>query len=309
MSWWDYGHIITYVAHRIPNANPFQAGIVENNATDGASRFFLATEESDGYRNLQNMGSRYVMIDNQMATGKFVPIQKWVSDTQYWYAQIAFNITSGYQVPIIVDSPKFQSCMLSRLYYDDCNGMSHFRLVYESPGSYYVSTKIADLNSYQQGYGYVPFSDRYFIPSENYTEMYDLYINTISPMPLSQSDMSQFFYDSRPPVKYVKTYEVVKGATITGTAPANESVTATVTLGIANRTFNYTQTVKADASGMFAIVVPYSTDAMQGEGYSSDVSPRSQYTITCGNSTATVAVPERAVMNGETVQVSQSLQG
>jgi len=29
MSWWDYGHIITYWAHRIPNANPFQAGIGE----------------------------------------------------------------------------------------------------------------------------------------------------------------------------------------------------------------------------------------------------------------------------------------
>ena len=26
MSWWDYGHMITYIAKRIPNANPFQAG-------------------------------------------------------------------------------------------------------------------------------------------------------------------------------------------------------------------------------------------------------------------------------------------
>jgi len=28
MSWWDYGHMITYIAKRIPNANPFQAGVV-----------------------------------------------------------------------------------------------------------------------------------------------------------------------------------------------------------------------------------------------------------------------------------------
>ena len=27
MSWWDYGHMITYIAQRIPNANPFQAGV------------------------------------------------------------------------------------------------------------------------------------------------------------------------------------------------------------------------------------------------------------------------------------------
>ncbi len=26
MSWWDYGHMITYIAQRIPNANPFQSG-------------------------------------------------------------------------------------------------------------------------------------------------------------------------------------------------------------------------------------------------------------------------------------------
>ena len=27
MSWWDYGHMITYIAKRIPNANPFQSGV------------------------------------------------------------------------------------------------------------------------------------------------------------------------------------------------------------------------------------------------------------------------------------------
>jgi dolichyl-diphosphooligosaccharide--protein glycosyltransferase len=27
MSWWDYGHYITTIASRIPNNNPFQAGV------------------------------------------------------------------------------------------------------------------------------------------------------------------------------------------------------------------------------------------------------------------------------------------
>ena len=31
MSWWDYGHLITYIAKRIPNANPFQAGVAGPN--------------------------------------------------------------------------------------------------------------------------------------------------------------------------------------------------------------------------------------------------------------------------------------
>jgi oligosaccharyl transferase (archaeosortase A-associated) len=309
MSWWDYGHIIEYVAHRIPNANPFQAGIIENNGTDGSAKFFLATDESDGYRNLQDMGSKYVMIDNQMATGKFQAIQKWVNDEQYWNAQVVLNLSSTYQVPLIVDSSKYKSSMMSRLYYDDCNGMSHFRLVYESPGDYYVSTKLADLNQYQQGYVGVPYSAQYLISSDNYSEMFDKYANTIGPAMVYADDYSQFVYDSRPPVKFVKTYEVVKGATITGSAPANSTVTASVKLGIASRTFNYTQSTTADANGKYAMIVPYATDAMKGDGYTSDVTPLSQYTLTSGNTTTTVAVPERAVANGETIQVSENLQG
>ncbi len=74
MSWWDYGHDIEYVAHRAPNANPFQAGILENGGNDGSCKFFLATDEADGYRNLQNLGSKYVMIDLEMATTKFAAI-------------------------------------------------------------------------------------------------------------------------------------------------------------------------------------------------------------------------------------------
>ena len=27
MSWWDYGHLITTIGKRIPNANPFQQGV------------------------------------------------------------------------------------------------------------------------------------------------------------------------------------------------------------------------------------------------------------------------------------------
>jgi hypothetical protein len=42
---------------------------------------------------------------------------------------------------------------------------------------------------------------------------------------------------------------------------------------------------------------------MKGEGYSSDVTPLSQYIISYGNTTRTAAVPEHAVINGETVNI------
>ncbi|MFO7967199.1 MAG: hypothetical protein R6U44_06340, partial [Archaeoglobaceae archaeon] len=34
MSWWDYGHWIETIAHRIPNANPFQQGIGKKDSSD-----------------------------------------------------------------------------------------------------------------------------------------------------------------------------------------------------------------------------------------------------------------------------------
>jgi dolichyl-diphosphooligosaccharide--protein glycosyltransferase len=301
MSWWDYGHIITYIAHRIPNANPFQQGILENNGTDGSSRFFLATGEAEGYRNLQDMGSRYVLIDNPMATGKFGAIETWADDTADWLQLRGFNL-SGYALPLVMDSDKFKSSMMSRLYYDDGDNMSHFRLVYQSPGAYYVSTKLGELAAYQPGSAYVPFGDRTFNPSENYSLQHILYQSTIN-MSQVPGTSTQFFYDSRPPVKYVKAYEVVRGAVITGHAPAGSSVTTSMDLGIGDRTFTYTRSTTADADGIYTMTVSYATDAMKGDGYSSDVTPLSGYTISYENTTKTTVVPEHAVINGETINV------
>ncbi|PSQ32844.1 dolichyl-diphosphooligosaccharide--protein glycosyltransferase, partial [Halobacteriales archaeon SW_12_69_24] len=41
MSWWDYGHWITQMSERIPNANPFQQG------ADRAANFLLSQSEEE----------------------------------------------------------------------------------------------------------------------------------------------------------------------------------------------------------------------------------------------------------------------
>ncbi|HMK48197.1 MAG TPA: oligosaccharyl transferase, archaeosortase A system-associated [Methanocella sp.] len=293
MSWWDYGHIITYVAHRIPNANPFQAGINENNSTEGSAPFFLATSEDKGYKNLQDMGSKYVVIDNPMATGKFTAITVWANDQDGWYSTI--NIpTFGQNLTPPVDSQKFKDSMMNRLYYDDADQMSHFRLVYESPGSYYIGVKLLYMDSYQIN----PYAQA---TNDNYTQAFGIYANFINPAPASQ-DSTLVGYDSRPPVKYVKIYEVVKGATITGQASPGAKVTANLTLSTDGRKFPYTQTTTADQSGSYSMIVPYATTAMNGTGYSSDVSPVGKYTLTVGNTTTPVEVPESAIQNGGTIK-------
>ena len=81
MSWWDYGHMITYIAKRIPNANPFQQGVA---GPDGAAAYFVATDEENASRILDHLGTRYVVTDILMAdiiTGKFHAMATWYNST------------------------------------------------------------------------------------------------------------------------------------------------------------------------------------------------------------------------------------
>jgi dolichyl-diphosphooligosaccharide--protein glycosyltransferase len=72
MSWWDYGYFIMEVAHRIPNANPGQARVVE------AGQFFTAQNESSANEIADELGTKYVMIDYAMATpSKFYAMAEW----------------------------------------------------------------------------------------------------------------------------------------------------------------------------------------------------------------------------------------
>jgi len=64
LSWWDYGHWITQVAHRVPVTNPFQQQV------GAASRFFIDGKEIEGVE--------YVVIDESMVTGKFYAMLLWL---------------------------------------------------------------------------------------------------------------------------------------------------------------------------------------------------------------------------------------
>jgi len=57
MSWWDYGHWITQISHRVPVSNPFQQHAIE------AGEFFVLGKEVEGVK--------YVIVDIPMYTGKY----------------------------------------------------------------------------------------------------------------------------------------------------------------------------------------------------------------------------------------------
>ncbi|MCZ7394920.1 MAG: oligosaccharyl transferase, archaeosortase A system-associated [Candidatus Methanoperedens sp.] len=269
MSWWDYGHIITYWAHRIPNANPFQAGIGGGSAhVPGASSFLTAKSEEEANSVLNALGingkpgARYIMSNAYMAYGIMDVFGIWNEDYGY-RIQIQTN-----QGPQVVPSSKYYDTMEAKLHIFDGNGLKNYRFVHESP-----------INPYTQG--------------GNEEQWYKYVYNTL-------------LYGGKIPVEnsgLVKVFEYVKGAKITGNAPPNTTVTLTNTIKTnIGRTINYSQTTTSN--GTYEFTVPYSTlGPIPGETQF-DTKPAGPYTVTVGNVSKQIEVSEKDVLEGNTVTLN-----
>jgi asparagine N-glycosylation enzyme membrane subunit Stt3 len=134
MSWWDYGHMITWIAHRIPNANPFQQGIGGPIGSDnpGACVFLLAATEADANKVADTLGVRYVISDYMMADiwnslyNKYGAMTVWAGDPQR-YSSLAYYYTTVEARLHMFDgaSANVDGTIIPAL--------AHYRLVHESP--------------------------------------------------------------------------------------------------------------------------------------------------------------------------------
>lgn len=126
MSWWDYGHIITYYAHRIPTANPFQSGIGSKDAA-GASSFLTAKTEGSATKVLQDIGDvRYVITNSYMAYEIMGVFGVWAGDAPYF---TNVRTSKGDQV---LPARTYYDNMASRLHIFDGSGLKNYRMVHES---------------------------------------------------------------------------------------------------------------------------------------------------------------------------------
>jgi dolichyl-phosphooligosaccharide-protein glycotransferase len=298
MSWWDYGHMITFIAKRIPNANPFQQGVA---GPDGAAAYFVATDEEAADRILDHDGTRYVVTDilmDDLLTGKFHAMATWYNSTagiapfarsfyvpagsngtQYEYAMF---IRQDYYLTMVSRLHNFDGSMTapSRVFYAEYADPSLAGTQYPvmARGSQMNATEAlqkaeqfnanasagthAGIFSYSLAYPVetVPALRHYRLVHESPTNVYDS--ATLN-------------------VKFVKVFEYVKGAHIKGTGII--SVPLVTDTG---RHFTYRQ---ESINGEF--IVPYSTS---GNPYG--VRAGGKYTIE--GSGQTFDVPESAVMDG-----------
>jgi dolichyl-phosphooligosaccharide-protein glycotransferase len=180
MSWWDYGHYITFVSKRIPNANPFQHGVAGPN---GAAAFFLQENEADADTIMDNVGTRYIITDIEMDTGKFWAMATWydpdVGGAPYMNKIRDQSGNEGY-----IYAEEYFNTMVSRLhnfdgsmaepdetYHFENNGktysymtlsplkpvaaLQHYRLVHESDTNVFANKAVGDLK-YVKIFEYVP---------------------------------------------------------------------------------------------------------------------------------------------------------
>ncbi|KQC14847.1 MAG: hypothetical protein APR56_02980 [Methanosaeta sp. SDB] len=314
MSWWDYGHWIETIGHRIPNANPFQQGIgSKETGKPGSSPFFLAQNEAEAEAVLAGLdenrspysSTRYVITDVEMAMGKFHAIAAWSNVPPGVYQ---FNHWQDGQSIMLYTSDYFKT-MVARLHFFDgteaevqeawtvalrSDGQGGISVEPQKRSSNYQELLDSANESLERGYAAA------LIVSQS---------PVMTPVPLEALGHYRLVHESQSSVttsgqKYVKIFEHVPGATITGSASPGTEVAISVPITTnQGRTFEYRQSTVADSNGEFSLVVPYSTEGPVDWSTNFDTGPLGPYTLRVGSVQYDVRVPEGAVISGSSINI------
>lgn len=262
MSWWDYGHWITFVSERIPNANPFQRGVAGD---VGAAAFFVTQSEDWAKHIADTLGVKYIMTDVLMDTGKFGPMATWFNRSAGItpYQEVFFTPvdTEGNLQSVTVYTPEYFGTMQSRLHNFDCSMAEPSTVMYIEyrDGDLYdlpypLATNAAEM-TYEEALAAVKQYNNNALPG------YHAKIITpgIATAPVEVDALRYFRLIHESPsqgitgeydIKYVKIFEYVQGAIIQGEGTIEADIVTNT-----GRTFTYSQKSK---DGVF--VVPYSSE-------------------------------------------------
>jgi len=298
MSWWDYGHLITYIAKRIPNANPFQQGVAGD---IGSAAFFVSNSEEHSNAILDKLGTRYVITDIEMDSGKFPAMATWYNPSLAAdpYMKTMYIPDPNYPnrlEPRLLNTQQYYLTIISRLHNFDgsMTPANHvYYLEYVDTGITNVSfpvitnavlTNASDASQRAgqfnrkapDGYHAIALSSSLVDPVED--------VPALRHYRLIHESPSNALSVKLPDLKYVKVFEYVKGAHIRGTGIIELNLVSNT-----GRNFTYRQ---ESVNGEF--IVPFSTtDNPYG------VKATGRYRIS--GSGQEFDVPESAVMMGNRI--------
>jgi len=315
MSVWDAGHWITFFAQRIPITNPFQDHL---GGPYGTAAFFLNSNETKANSILENLGGKYVITDSKMAVDTFTNLVPWQSNSvdispyiKYFLKPDTHDATK-LNIVHKFDDGYFQT-MVVRLHNFDGSMTIPGTVNYVQ---YEIRQPAATETSDIQGFARIIMNEQFIESSRldnstpiieegpellptRYTNVYsDLPNRTVQVLPAlhqyrlvheSLDDASvKSFPESDPitlaDIKYVKIFEFVKGAQISG-----EGIIELPVITNTGRTFVYRQ---ESENGQF--IVPYPTS---GSPY--DVRATAEYHIV--GTSRYITVTENDVVEGNRV--------
>ncbi|RQD81097.1 MAG: oligosaccharyl transferase, archaeosortase A system-associated [Methanocalculus sp. MSAO_Arc2] len=296
MSWWDYGHWITFVSKRIPHANPFQRG------ARSSANFFMETDGDAASAQLDELGIRYVVTDIEMTVGKFWAMATWydpVNATDNFQKRLFYEDSerTGSYSAVQLQRESYYQTMIQRLHvYDGSAMMPRDILVVQSAPAeavglrdapYPVITEVVRVGSMDEAEVAIAEFEA-TAPAGHTAEILSSEMFTPS-TELDALDRFRLVYESPTNVlseggdlKYVKIFEFVSGAVLQGEGMIEVPIETNT-----GRTFTYRQ---ESTDGVF--VLPYPTEA----GPDDVVVATEPYRIV--ETGQEVSVPYQAVMEG-----------
>lgn len=308
IAWWEPGHWITTEGERIPITNPFQQNIIP------VAQFLMASDESTAGSEIRaipsdtDVNARYVMLDWRSIdpVTRFNTQVDMIDDKERsdYHRPLYFRAGSRYSYATSLRSQDYYETMVVRLYAYHGSARTPSPVVVQTERAFAGNRVLSAIpqgtpavrtfdsldeardyanatDGAQVGgigpnpYDPVPALSHYRVVhvSENKATESDDYLRTMRRANLSTGASVDVLQPSAP--GWVKTFERVPGATVTGQGPANATVRATVELTVPKYgTFDYVQYAETNSDGEFTMTVPYSTT-----GYD-DWGPENGYTNT-----------------------------
>jgi asparagine N-glycosylation enzyme membrane subunit Stt3 len=115
-AWWDYGYWITRIGHRVPSNNP---GAGASGGSPAVARLFVAQDEDTASAIMDELGSRYLITDYQIVTGKFhapVTLSGHVTEDFYGYFYYREQENAPTLKPALMYSPEYYRSLSVRLH-------------------------------------------------------------------------------------------------------------------------------------------------------------------------------------------------
>jgi len=267
---WDFGHAITYYAHRIPNANNFQRGIgfIENGNIKemGEVFFFTETEENKAIDYLEELKTKYIITDYQS-----VDILNGTFKSKIGLAQKNKNDYFINNSDIETNPAKFENSMTFKLHILD----GRERL---------IEKKINGENI------------KFFINSLDHFRL------------IHESKIVECYKCIKKALASTKVFEYVKGARIIGKSDPNTEIILSSQIETnQGRKFVYQKTITTDSDGRFEFVVPYSTFGKEGRlsnqtQFDCFASP---YKLRINDKEIEINVSEKDVLEGKMIEISK----